>query len=596
MAQQIAGRAPNILDYFQMRALARRTPRTIERDIEGENRLKIELVKAIADLEKTKADIQKATLTGMTDMYTKFATAQASMLGALADEVKGQAMTADAKAAIVKTITGEFEQINGMIAAGQPEASFMQNIASPDKGIAAIQTAFTSAVANPNNERAALIAELKPQEGSPARVGRGFDDLVNTLDKEFVTGSTGMVSKVNEQLRTSTPSMMATNANGAMRQVATGIAAALQAMPDVPDDQKNLLYNELVARAASSIEGNAIAASRNRNIFTEYAATQKDALDGMNARRQEVFKRLSVGIDPTLKKSIMDKFDAITGVITANDPIAQLQVARTRLAEKGISQPDAMATEAQKKQYESLLAQEYSATTPMEGFAQRIATLPVSPEIDKQIAYLKTLLGGVGVEQKDALTIATAQLRENMGNEQFDAWRRMVNAASDEDAAVAAAQDPGKFAQFRVVAKAVPQAPQAPEAFRSLVVNTAMNANAQQREAAREALRVYDAQQKAKPEPTPRMKDQLPEVTPPMKPLEVPGLTDAEASPFAAPPAQAVAPAPTGQAMAMPQPTPFGAAVAQVAAPRAQLFGTGGLMSRKAQEAMGLIPPQPYRA
>jgi hypothetical protein len=587
MAQQIVGRAPNILDYFQMRALARRTPTTPERDLEGENRLKIELVKAIADLEKTKSDMKKATLTGMTDMLSKFATAQASMLSALADEAKAKAMTADAKAALIKTVTGEFERINGVIAAGQPEASFMENIASPDKGIASVQTAFTSAVSNPGSEYAPLIADLKPREGSPEVVGRGFDDLVDTLDKAFVTGPEGMVAKVNAQLRGSTPSMMAVNANGAMRQVAAGIAAALQAMPDVSDDQKNLLFNELVTRAAASVEGDAIEAAGNRDIFTEYAATQRDAIDGMNARRQEVFKKLGVQIDPAMKKLVMDNFAAITGVITANDPIAQLQVARDRLAAQGIMPPDETATEEAKQQYKERLTQEFSATVPMEGFAQRVATLPVSPEIDKQIDYLKGLLNKVGEVPQDALTVATAQLRASMGDEQFDAWRRTVRAGTDEDAAVAAARNPQMLREFRGIVQAVPTAPQAPAALRALTAGKAMDVGAQQRAAAREELRTYEAQQQATPEPKPLQQRPPPGVQPPIAPFDLPEAVLPEDAAAAATMtgAPAATPAP-GVAMA-PAPTRFETAAEQIVGQRALLFGGGSLMAKQARGAMG---------
>jgi hypothetical protein len=55
------GRAYNVADYFQIRRTARNTPVQAARDIEGEMRLKIELSKSIADLEKTKAEIKKAS-------------------------------------------------------------------------------------------------------------------------------------------------------------------------------------------------------------------------------------------------------------------------------------------------------------------------------------------------------------------------------------------------------------------------------------------------------------------------------------------------------------------------------------------------------
>lgn len=587
MAQQIPGRAPNILDLFQMRALARRTPTTPERDLEGENRLKIELVKAIADLEKTKSDMKKATLTGMTDMLSKFATAQASMLGALADEAKAKAMTADAKAAILKTITGEFENINGQIAAGQPEESFIEAIKNPERGIASIQTAFTSAVSNPDNVKAQLIADLTPRVGSPERVGAGFDALVDMLDQEFVTGSGGMVARINERVRDSSkPNMLVPNANAAMQQVAAGIAAAVRDMPNVTEDQKGLLFNALVTRAASSIEKSTIDAAGDVNVYTNYAATQSDALAGMNARRKEVFQKLGVQIDPKLKQSIMDKFDALTGIITTNDPIAQLQVARDRLAQKGVAPPDEFASAAAKKAYNDQLTQEYSATVPMEGFAQRVATLPVSPEIDKQIGYLKGLLGKVGEVPQDALTAATAQLRQSMGAEQFDAWRQMVRAETDEDAAVAAARNPGMLREFRGIVKEMPTAPQAPAALRRLVAGAARDTAMEQRAAERADIRAYEAAQQAPPAPATLAPPYAAPGAGPTSPEDF--LPEAPDMGQAAAPTPGVPPAiPPGGAAMAPPPTRFEAALAQRTAGQAQLFGGGGLMAQQVRGAMG---------
>jgi hypothetical protein len=577
MAQQIPGRAPNILDLFQMRALARRTPTTPERDLEGENRLKIELVKAITELEKTESEMKKATLTGMTDMLSKFATAQASMLSALADEAKAKAMTADAKAALLKTITGEFENINGQIAAGQPEESFIEAIKNPEKGIASIQTAFTSAVSNPDDKRAALIADLTPRVGSPERVGAGFDALVDMLDQEFVTGAGGMVTRINERVRdSSTPNMLVPNANAAMQQVAAGIAAAVRDMPNVTEDHKNLLFNALVTRAASSIEKSTIAAAGNVNVYTDYAATQSDALAGMNARRKEVFQNLGVRIDPALKKLFVDKFDAITGIITTNDPIAQLQVARDRLAARGIKPPDEYADETAKKAYNDQLTQEYSATIPMEGFAQRVATLPVSPEIAKQREYLKGLLGKVGEVPQDALTAATAQLRQSMGAEQFDAWRQMVRAETDEDAAVAAARNPGMLREFRGIVKEMPESPQAPAALRRLVAGAARDTAMEHRAAERADIRTDEAAQQAPPAPATLAPPYAAPGASPISPEDLlpaaPGMGQAAAPTPGVPPAT-----PQGGMAMAPPPTRFEAAAEQLGISRAQLFGPGGV-------------------
>lgn len=592
MAQQIMGRAPNIFDYFQMRALARRTPKTIERDIEGENRLRIELVKAIADLEKTKADIRKATVSGMTDMYTKFATAQASMLAALADEAKASAMTADAKAALIKTVSGEFEQLNGVMAAGAPEASFMEKVADPATGIASAQTAFTSAVSNPDNQMAGLIKDLTPAVGSPERVGASFDGLVNALDQQFVTGPSGMVSRVNEQLRGSSPTMLAPNANGALRQVVSGIGAAVNSM-NIPEDQKRAVYDELVLRAATRIESDAVAASGNQNIFTEYAATQSEALQRIERNREQAFKRLGAGIDPKMKSLFVSNFMDITGAITKNDPIAQLQVARSRLAEQGITPPDAMASEEAKMRYNDQLKKAVSETIPMEGFAQRMATLPVSPEIDKQIAYLKTLLGTVGQVTPDALTAATAKLRQSMGNEQFDAWRQLVGAGTDEDAAVLAAQNPGKLQAFRGISAQEPMAVKAPVQFRAAVAGTAADEAAALREAGRKSAEAYTTEQKAaqepKPQPSMAMGEQGQQKAPeaPTAAAETAGAPEVAMGSVPSTEPAVVAPVTQKQR--------FSQAVEQAGTERAQLFGTSGLMSRQARIAMGLTPPPQFR-
>ena len=625
MAQQIAGRAPNVLDFFQMRALARRTPRVVERDIEGENRLKIELVQAIADLEKTKADIKKGVISGMTDMATKFAQTQASMLSALASEAQAQASTRGAMADVLKLNNKLFADARGVLASGTPEEDFMKRVMDPAGGITPVQTAMTSALTNPDNELAGLIAELTPAEGSPALVGAGFDGLVNALDEAFVTGPNGMVGKLAPIFRQSANQQLAVpNAIGAMQQVDAAISGAL-ANADMPDAAKQQVRAELRLRAAQRIQNDVVQATGSPDLFSKFSETQSEALQGMRRDTEDQLRRMGVGINAKTKQRLLNNLEEITGMLVSNDPFAQTQVAADRLSKKGVTPPPPLAPgadaatqaahDAQKKEYEAQLRNEVAATIPMEGFAQRLANLPVAPEIDKQIDYLKGLLGQVGVVPQDALVAATGKLRQSMGDAQFDAWRRMVGAGTDEDAAIAAAKDPTKLSVFRRVAGTEQRILTNPEQYRKVVSTEAANEAGAARQAARQSATAYAAEGQAVPQP------QLPSEPAPSPGRVVPRTQEEqaareasmplpEAGSLGAPapmvpqkfdvsqwsqsitedlndgvsPADAAAARKAQGPMGMAAPgQQFQTALATTTGQRSQLFGAGGLMAKRAR-------------
>ena len=501
------GRAYNVADYFQIRRTARNTPVQAARDIEGEMRLKIELSKSIADLEKTKAEIKKGVITGMTDMATKFASAQASMMSALAAEVDAQAKTTAAKADIMELNNKVFANARGAIAAATPEEDFMTKVADPAGPIASMQTSMTSALSNPSAETAQLISDL-----STSSTQVGFDNLVNMLDQQYVTGASGMVPALSGMVRTSNQQMLVPNAFGAMAQIDKGIAAALQSA-NLPPEVAQRAYAELRGRAAERLQSNVIQAAGNPNIYTDFAQAQSQAKDEMRADTEAQIKKLGVGINPTLKKNLTGNLDTITGMLTAVDPFAQTQVAKDRLTAKGYKEPAPLSAEnaanpnvqkawdLQKKEYDTALRQEVAATIPMEGFAQRLATLPVAPEIDKQIDYLKGLLGDVGKVRPDQLVAATYALRKSMGDDQFNAWSRLTNSGTDEQAAIAAANDPTKLAVFRRVAGTEARILTNPEQYRKVVATEAANEAGAAKQAAKESAKSYGAEGEAVKEP-----------------------------------------------------------------------------------------------
>jgi hypothetical protein len=509
------GRAPNILDYLQMRRTARNTPVQEARDIEGEMRLKIQLAQSIADLEKTKAEIKKGVITGMTDMATKFASAQASMMSALAAEVDAQAKTTAAKADIMELNNKVFANARGAIAAATPEEDFMKQVADPASGIASTQTSMTSALSNPSTETAQLIQDL-----STSSTQVGFDGLVNMLDEQYVTGPNGMVPKLSSMIRTgSNQQALVPNAYGAMAQIDKGIAAALQSS-NLPEAMAQQVYTELRLRAASQLQGDVVKAANNPGIFTDFAQSQSQAKDEMRADTEAQIKKLGVGINAKTKKDLLGNLDTITGMLTAVDPFAQTQVAKDRLTAKGYTEPVPLTQEnaadpnvkaawdLQKKSYDDALRQEVATTIPLEGFAQRLATLPVAPEIDEQIKYLKGLMGNVGKTRPDQLIAATYALRKSMGDDQFNAWSRLTGANTDEEAAIEAAKDPTKLAVFRRVAGTEAAILTNPEQYRGLVRREAADEASAAKQAAKASAKSYgeegEAVQEAPSEEAPR--------------------------------------------------------------------------------------------
>lgn len=628
------GRAYNVADYFQIRRTARNTPVQAARDIEGEMRLKIELAKSIADLEKTKADIKKGVITGMTDMATKFASAQASMMSALAAEVDAQAKTTAAKADIMELHNKIFANARGAIAAATPEEDFLKKVADPAGPIASTQTSMTSALSNPSAETAQLISDLVPAAGSPSLTGPGFNDLVDMLDQQYVTGPGGMVPALSGMVRTSNQQMLVPNAFGAMAQIDKGLAAALQSA-NLPPNVAQQVYAELRLRAADKLQSNVIQAADNPNIYTDFAQAQSQAKDEMRADTEAGLKKLGVGINAKTKKDLLGNLDTITGMLTAVDPFAQTQVAKDRLTAKGYKEPAPLSAEnaanpnvkaawdKQKAEYDTVLRQEVATTIPMEGFAQRLATLPVAPEIDKQIGYLKGLLGDVGKVRPDQLIAATYALRQSMGDDQFNAWSRLTNSGTDEQAAIAAANDPTKLAVFRRVAGTEARILTNPEQYRKVVATEAANEAGAAKQAAKESAQSYGDEGQAVKEPpseaAPRDErggERAAVITPeeraareaslPAFPSEKPvSLAPAQAIPTkfdvsqwaggiesatndGVTPEQAEA-ARAGQRRPIPQadtPSPLQQALATTTGAKTQLFGPQGFM---AQQARGLL-------
>ena len=632
MAQQMMGRMPTVFDLPAMVSLARRTPKVVERDLESENRLKLAIIQSIADLEKTKADIKKGVISGMTDMATKFAATQADMLSALAAEADAQAKTAAAKADIWEYTNKVYANARGAIAAGTPEEDFMKGFADPATGLAANQSAMTSALSDPNSETAKLYAELAPAAGSPSMVGPGFNAFVDALDQQFVSGSGGMVSKAQTLLRGSNQQALVPNSYGAMRQIDTAIASALQsAKGKVPDEVLQQAFAELRTRAAGHLQNAVIQAAGDANIYTNFAQTQSQAKEEMLRQANEQVGKLGVGINAKTKKTLLDNNQKIIGLITVDDPFAQTQVAKDRLAAKGYAEPAPLSAEnaanpavkaawdKQKKAYDDALRQEVAATIPMEGFAKRLADLPVSPEIDEQIKYLKSQLDAVGKVPKDRFTAATAALRAKMGDAQFDAWRKLTGSVTDEDAAMAAAKDPTKLAVFRRVAGTEQNILTNPEQYRKVIATETANEAGAARQAAKESAAAYAAEGEAVVQPqlpsepapsrgriVPRTPEEqaareasLPEF-PSAKPIDIApvqaiptkfdtrgweqGINDA----IGATPTQ---PAPgTTPTQPIPQaamPSPLQQALATTTGARSQLFGPQGFLAQRARGITG---------
>ena len=624
------GRAPNMADYFQMWRTARNTPIQQPRDLEGENRLRLAIIQSIADLEKTKADIKKGVISGMTDMATKFAATQADMLSALAAEADAQAKTAAAKADIWEYTNKVYANARGAIAAGTPEEDFMKGFADPATGLAANQSAMSSSLSDPNSETAQLYAELAPAAGSPSMVGPGFDAFVDALDQQFVSGPGGMVSKAQTLLRGSNQQALVPNSYGAMRQIDTAIASALQsAKGKVPDEVLQQVYAELRTRAAGQLQNAVVQAAGDANIYTNFAQTQSQAKEEMLRQANEQVGKLGVGINAKTKKALLDNNQKIIGLITVDDPFAQTQVAKDRLAAKGYTEPKPLpagadpdvqkAWDLQKKAYDDALRQEVAATIPMEGFAKRLADLPVSPEIDEQIKYLKSQLGAIGKVTPDRLSAATYALRQTMGDEQFTAWSRLVGAATDEAAAIAAAQDPTKLAVFRRVAGTEKNALTNPEQYRKVVATEAANEAGAAKQAAKESAAAYAAEGEAVVQP------QLPSEPAPSRGSVVPRTPEEQAARDASTPAfptakpidiapvqaiptkfdvskwsqgidEAIGAAPTQPApgttptQPIPQvamPSPLQQALTTTTGARSQLFGPQGFLAQRARGITG---------
>jgi len=624
------GRAPNMADYFQMWRTARDTPIQQARDIEGEMRMRLAIVQSLTDLEKTKAELQRGVISGMTDMATKFAATQADLMSALADEAKAQGMTASAKANILELNNKVYANARGAIAAGTPEEDFMKGFADPATGLAANQTAMSSALSDPNSETAKMYAELAPAAGSPSMVGPGFDAFVDALDQQFVSGPGGMVSKAQTLLRGSNQQALVPNSYGAMRQIDTALASALQsAKGKVPDEVLQQAYAELRTRAAGQLQNAAIQAAGDANIYTNFAQTQSQAKEEMLRQANEQLSKLNVGINPAVKKTLLDNTKKIVGLITTDDPFAQTQVAKDRLTAKGYTEPKPLPAGAdpdvqkawglQKKAYDDALRQEVAATIPMEGFAQRLANLPVAPGIDKSIEYLKSLEKNIGKVTPDRLSAATYALRKSMGDEQFTAWSRLVGAATDEAAAIAAAQDPTKLAVFRRVAGTEQNILTNPEQYRKVVATEAANEAGAAKQAAKESAAAYAAEGQAVPQP------ELPEEPAPSRGRVVPQTPEEQAAreastpafPTAKPidiaPVQAIptkfdvskwsqgideavgtTPAQTAPGATPTQPIPQAAmpsplqqALATTTGARSQLFGPQGFMAQRARGIAG---------
>jgi hypothetical protein len=594
--QQAGTRAYNIFDLPQIRRAAFRTPNVPERDLEGDNRLRQSIIEQIGELEKVDADIKKGVIDSYTEQQKAVLSSYTSALDGLYKAMSAQATTKGALANALDTLNKSKNTAEGILATGAPAPEYTTELG---KAMMAPQQDFINKMQNRGElgSTAEFFAELIPAAGSPALYDQtALDNIVTALDQQFVSGPTGLVAAAQNAFATSgaSPQFLAPNAVAAMNAAQGTIAAAVGQLTDIPEAARQKIYEELSLRATQGIKN--FVDSKDPTAFQSFTATQSEAAQSLATQRSDLVRQMGVGVDRKERERIMGVLDGFQQAVSGMDPTAALAVAERKLADQGIMPPPPDAPADQQEAYKKQLTQVAADVKPMESYAQRMSNIPGSTEIREQIKYLKGLLPGIGKVEPDALTAATANLKASMGDAQFEAWRQMVGAATDEDAAVLAAKDPTKLAVFRRAAEADTKVLSNPRQYAAQIGKQAATEKATARQEARAAAPETVAATAPQPEKAPEQPTATKELETTQQPSaavaqrkaafeEEPGQVAQYTPPEeAAPPTPMQTRAKMQEQVAAAAPT-FEQQRLSITSPRTQLFGTGGLMAQRARGA-----------
>jgi hypothetical protein len=594
--QQAGTRAYNIFDLPQIRRQALRTPNVAETDPEADARLRIAIIEQIGALEKVDADIKKGVIDSYTEQQKAVLSAYSGALDGLYKAMSAQASTRGAYATALSSLNKSLNTAEGFLATGAPTPEYTTELG---KALTAPQQAFITEMRNRGElgPTADFFAELMPTGTGPEQYNpQAFDQIVTALDQKFISGPTGLVRASVDAFATSgaSPQFLGSNALAAKQSMQGTIAAAVGQLADVPENIRQRIYEELSLRATEGMDN--YVNSVDPNALPTLMASQAEANQSLADQKADLKRQMGVGVDRQERERIMSVLDGFQQAVGGDDPSSMLAVARQKLADQGVIKPPADAPAEQQEEYTRLLTQTAADVKPMESYAQRMANIPGSTEIREQIKFLKGQLDQVGKVAPDALSAATADLKSSMGDAQFEAWRQMTGAATDEDAAVLASKDPTKLEVFRRAAAADTKVLSNPRQYAMAIGRQAATEKATARQEARAAA----PETVAATAPTKPTAPEQPEATKKLEETQQPSAAvarrkeafeeeEGEIAQYT-PPEETAAPSPM-QARAKMQeqvaaatPT-FEQQRLAITSPRAQLFGSGGLMAQRARGA-----------
>jgi len=446
----------SLFNYLGGFAVARRMPVQYERDPASENALRLQIIKSIAELEKTKTDMKTSVLSAQTDRLKAAASGYADALKAATDIVGSQASTAAAKANFLENLTRDHARVTGTIAAGAADPKFTEK-AAPE--ILIMRNGAVSAVASPLSEMykaaAPLVAQLQGPAPTPGDMGgddaraQALKDLGDMYIAQAITNpTTGILPKSLELLSGSDKTMVGANAAHMASEGASAWAEAVNQLELSPED-KQVIYGRGAAKILTGIYTQT--ELKAPGVLDSRAATQADALADMNARTAKGLRDLSVGQSKAGKEAERRLYAALEQMTGGEDPFAAMQVAKQRLGEfpplPAGATPEQAAAHA--KAYETALEGSLRSVNSTERFAYRFDTMPVGADITALQKKLYTQLEEVGKVRVDPMTAATRELRASVGDEKWAQWRKQSGSGSDEEAARRAVRRSEAFGRLR---------------------------------------------------------------------------------------------------------------------------------------------------
>jgi len=483
--QQSPYRRPMFYDLPQIRRAAARTPVTYERDLEAEMRLKQSLVESISELEKTKAEIRKATMDEFTQQRVEVMKGWADLYQAAASAASASASAKNAYADFANSLNKALNDERGKIAAGTPDAKFAEAYKKDvlDQEYNNLYTTFGNTAAEQNE----LFNQLKSEFATGGASSPAFEKMAQFMEANLGQLKMDTAGQINSQVGTSS---FAPNVGYMLEAGGSTIASAVEnGLKDAPPELKKALTERLYTSFYSGVK--AAVDRRDPNTFVQFAQSQQQAradIDKLNADAKKFF---SVGVPAEIRNNATKAMQAISDEMISGNRVFAMQIAQERLAKAGMAPPAADAAPAEQEAYKKALAGELGNITSPETFARQMAKMEVSPEIDKQIEFLKGELDKVGQVPEDPLTKATNALRSAMGQPTFDAWQQFTGAKTAEEAALAATKMPNQFAAFKQVVANEPMALERPREFRKLVNTQAEAAAAKTTAEAKQAAKDY---------------------------------------------------------------------------------------------------------